>query len=317
MNHIGALDRYHEYKNAIHTLLESIVTGIVDPVLFTDRNKLIESVYLLQKNYPFVSIAYTLDINGMQTSDNITNRFRLFSSSNHASHKLILDRSHRPYFLLARDNDGPIVTDPYLSNDSHNLCVSSAMKYISIDGSTAGYLVVDVDLVDVISYLMGDSKRRLLHPFFVIIYTLVVSGLFFVVGLLLFSAASEIFELLTSSSKDNLYLGSFGIIIFLTLALAVFDLGKTTLEEEILLRKDIFRHSSTRRTITRFIAAILIAVSIEALLLMFKSVLGDSQYLLHAVAMMIAAIGLLIGLGIYVYLGAKAEAILKTGRADS
>ena len=134
---------------------------------------------------------------------------------------------------------------------------------------------------------------------------------------MLFSAATEILELLNSTSNENLYLGTFGIIIFLTLALAVFDLGKTTLEEEILLRKDIFRHSSTRRTITRFIAAILIAVSIEALLLMFKSVLGDSQYLLHAVAMMAAAIGLLIGLGIYVYLGAKAEAILKSGRTDS
>ena len=76
------------------------------------------------------------------------------------------------------------------------------------------------------------------------------------------------------------------------------------------MHKDIFRHSSTRRTITRFIGAILIAVSIESLLLMFKSVLGSPEHLTNAVAMMAAAVGLLVGLGIYVYLGAKAEAIL-------
>jgi len=78
------------------------------------------------------------------------------------------------------------------------------------------------------------------------------------------------------------------------------------------MHKDIFRHSSTRRTITRFIAAILIAVSIESLLTMFKAAMGDSHdAAIHAVWMMFAAVGLLVGLGIYVYLGARAEDILK------
>jgi hypothetical protein len=36
------------------------------------------------------------------------------------------------------------------------------------------------------------------------------------------------------------------------------------------IQKDILRHSSTRRTITRFIAVIIITVSIEALLMIFK-----------------------------------------------
>jgi len=76
------------------------------------------------------------------------------------------------------------------------------------------------------------------------------------------------------------------------------------------MHKDIFRHSSTRRTITRFVGAILIAVSIESLLLMFKAALGEGDQLVKAVWMMLAAVGLLIGLGIYVYLGSKAEETL-------
>ncbi|MBB1355565.1 general glycosylation pathway protein, partial [Pseudoalteromonas sp. SR45-5] len=94
----------------------------------------------------------------------------------------------------------------------------------------------------------------------------------------------------------------------------VFDLGKTILEEEILMHKDIFRHSSTRRTITRFISTVLIAISIEALLTMFKAALGQSEYLMPAIAMMLAVVGLLIALAIYVYLGAKAETLLMRAR---
>lgn len=43
---------------------------------------------------------------------------------------------------------------------------------------------------------------------------------------------------------------------------------------------------------------------------MFKSALGDGYDLVQAVWMMLAAVGLLVGLGLYVFLGAKAEAVL-------
>ena len=108
----------------------------------------------------------------------------------------------------------------------------------------------------------------------------------------------------------------FEIIIFITLSLAIFDLGKTILEEEVLMHKDVFRHSSTRRTITRFLAAILIAVSIEALLTMFKASLGSIEHMTSAVYMMLSVVGLLLALGGYVYLGAKAERILLKNQVD-
>jgi len=46
------------------------------------------------------------------------------------------------------------------------------------------------------------------------------------------------------------------------------------------------------------------------LLTMFKASLGEKQYLQPAIMMMLAVVGLLVGLGIYVYLGAKAEKLL-------
>jgi hypothetical protein len=68
------------------------------------------------------------------------------------------------------------------------------------------------------------------------------------------------------------------------LALTIFDLGKITLEEEVLLYKDILRHSSTRRTITRFIKR-------------------GGEHIIEAAL-------LLVSLGVYVYLGSNAEGML-------
>jgi len=82
----------------------------------------------------------------------------------------------------------------------------------------------------------------------------------------------------------------------------------------VLLYKDILRHSSTRRTITRFIAAIIIAVSIEALLMIFKSALHGGDHILDAVGVMISAAILLLALGVYVYFGSKAEVMLMNNK---
>jgi hypothetical protein len=290
--------------------MSSIIAGTFDKAFFTDENSLVSSMKWLKQNYPFVDLMFTLDAQGVQLSPNISDK-----SISHKEFTLGkgIDRSYRPYYVQAHEseNETVVVTEPYLSTSSHKLCISVALKHENANGDVVGILVLDIDLAHAIEFLMGDNKRKRFQPFFISVYSCIVIGLFFIVGILLYSAGNEIVSLLLDPSIEGLQSKPFGIIIFLTLALAIFDLGKTTMEEEVLMQKDIFRHSSTRRTITRFMATILIAISIEALLLMFKSVLGSPEYLVNAVAMMAASAGLLIGLGIYVYLGAKAEVLLK------
>jgi len=306
MNFIGVIERYHDHKNSIQDLLASIITGIAEEPVYHDKQTQCKAMKCLVANYPFVDLLYVLDKNGVQISDNIA----ASSKSSLAYHGKGKDRSQRPYYIQAQNCNEIVVTEHYFSPASRKLSISASIRRTYVEGEEE-YLVLDCDLAAIIEFLMGDAARRRFQPYFKSIYALIVTGLFLVVGLLLYSAASELFSLVsTESGAHALHLKPFGVVIFLTLALAIFDLGKTTLEEEVLMHKDIFRHSSTRRTITRFIAAILIAVSIEALLLMFKAALGESQYLANATWMMLAAIGLLIALGIYVYLGAKAERIL-------
>jgi hypothetical protein len=313
MSYISVIERYHEYRATLRELLASILTGIADLRLLEDMAQQKKAMRCIHEHYPFIDLFYTLDPAGVQTSDNLGAGDTETSSLSDKGK----DRSSRPYYRLARETDEVIVTEPYLSSASRNLCISAAVKIKDAAGNTHGYLVVDSDLGEIIGFLMGDNMRRRFQPFFKTVYSLIVLGLFTVVGILLYSAYSEMAPLFLHGEqlKDS-HLTPFGVIIFLTLGLAIFDLGKTTLEEEVLMHKDIFRHSSTRRTITRFMAAILIAVSIEALLMMFKAALGDGTDMMPAVWMMLAAVGLLVGLGLYVYFGARAETILLGGRKD-
>jgi hypothetical protein len=310
MSYISVIQRYHEYEHAIQDLLASIMAGISEESVFHEKDTQCNAMRCLGETYPFVDLLYVLDKDGIQISDNVA----VSSNSSSAYLGKGKDRSQRPYFMLMKNGRDTVVTKPYLSTASRKLNLSVVTR--RKNNEEYEYLVLDCDLACIIEFLMGDTARRNFQPVFKLFYSFIAFGLFVVVALLMWLAMEQIVSLpAVRHSVTEQHLRPFSIIIYLTLGLAVFDLGKTTLEEEVLMHKDIFRHSSTRRTITRFIAAILIAVSIESLLLMFKAALGESNQLNQAVWMMLAAVGLLVGLGIYVYLGARAEAILlKNGK---
>ena len=309
-DHFASLERYHEYDKAINELMASILMGVAESSVLGNEKLLKQAMCDISKLYPFVDLLYTLDVSGIQNSANIVCEKRPLKSQESGIGR---DRRQRPYYVLVKDTGGAVVTEPYLSSATGKLCISAIQQLSNSEGKPAGYMVLDISLADTIGFLMGDSIRKKFVPFFSSVYSIISIGLFLVVGTLLMFAGQELYLFVTGDVIDGkAHLKPFSVIIYLTLGLAIFDLAKTILEEEVLMHKDIFRHSSTRRTITRFVAAILIAVLIEALLLMFKAAVGggDSQQVMAAVFMMLAAVALLIGLGIYVYLGAKAEHIL-------
>ncbi len=310
MSYLSVIERYHEHEQLVKELLESILVGISDPVMLSDPGMRVRAMAEMANSYPFIELLYILDADGVQISDNVAIVNRVVQAIPVGRN---LNRSHRPYFSKAQPLQTLNITHPYLSNASGKLCLSAS--YRIGDNGEQGYIVVDVNLTQLIEFMMGDSARRKATPLFKSVYCALVLGLFIMVMVLISMAAVDIASLLADGRVPSGSIKPFGIIIFITLALAVFDLGKTILEEEVLMHKDIFRHSSTRRTITRFISTILIAISIEALLTMFKASLGEMKYVQPAIWMMFAVVGLLVGLGIYVYLGAKAELLLKQGSA--
>lgn len=297
-NYLYLLKKYDEYQPQIERLLESIITALPPTKLESSNEHLVEMVNRLHLSYPFVELLYCVDEKGMQTTESAA--APNIADSKRREPGLNSDRSNRVYYTSARDNVSPTtVTQPYLSSATHQLAISAVQRYVSLGGANA-YLVINFNLEKLITFLNGDSLRRVVHPFFQIIYGIIGGLLVVVSGLLLFSAIQSLVDVV--HEHTNTATQAFHLVILITLGLAIFDLGKTILEEEVLLHKDIHHSGSTRRTISRFMSAIVIAVSIESLLLMFKSLLGDATHLNSAVLMLFAAVALLVGLGAYLKL---------------
>ncbi|HES75853.1 MAG TPA: general glycosylation pathway protein, partial [bacterium] len=306
------IERYHEYRTPIRELLKSIVTGIADVDLISDQDGQRQAMVSVCERYPFVKILYVLNEQGLQISEFSTSKGGEVSSEHDVG--LGRDRRHRPYFVQVKARQGVIVTEPYLSSADSSLCLTTSMPLRCADDVSC-YLVLDANLEALVSFLLGDTQRRRFEPLFKAMYALLGLSLLGVVGLLMFNALSDLaMALIHPIETETDKLRPFSIIIVITLAMAIFDLAKTTLEEEVLMHKDVFRHSATRRTTTRFLASIIIAVSIEGLLLMFKSAMGATDHLFEAAFVMFSAALLTVALGVYVYLGARAEANLVSAR---
>jgi len=110
---MSVIERYHEHKDAIHELLASIFAGAFDKNLFNDEFLLKHSLKCLTRHYPFVELMFTLNRDGVQTCQNISNDITYSKNRNNG---LDVDRSYRPYFIKANENEGIVVTEPYLSS---------------------------------------------------------------------------------------------------------------------------------------------------------------------------------------------------------
>lgn len=301
-NYIHLLKQYNEYEPTVHNLIQSMMTSFNAQTLIHDRDAQQRMIDHLSRAYPFIELIYSLDAQGIQLMDSVFSP--TVSYPQYRSLGKGTDRSSRPYVIVARDQvNKVVVTPPYLSHASQELAISGVHHIVNKDNEDLGYLVLNFNLQRLVAYLNGDGMRSKFHPWFKSVYSLIGGMLVFVSILLLYSAAKSLLGMF--EDETNIATSSFGVVIIITLAMSIFDLGKTILEEEVLVNKDIHSHDTTRRTISRFMTAIIIAVSIESLLLMFKSLLNtgsNGDQLTHAVLMLLSAVAMMGGLGAYLWL---------------
>jgi uncharacterized membrane protein len=78
------------------------------------------------------------------------------------------------------------------------------------------------------------------------------------------------------------------------------DLVKAIFEEEVLGHEKKHGAGDSHQTMVRFLGSIIIALSIESLMLVFKFALTDPSQLLYAVYLIAGVTALIIGLSIYI-----------------
>jgi hypothetical protein len=124
-------------------------------------------------------------------------------------------------------------------------------------------------------------------------------------GLILFGS----YELIVSfirpeASTEDALLGAVGYMI---IAIAVFDVAKFLIEEEVLNGRERRIASEARRSLTKFISTIAIAVFLEALVTVFRVSREQVSELIYPTLLLVAGTFLVLGLGAYQRLSATVE----------
>jgi uncharacterized membrane protein YidH (DUF202 family) len=119
-----------------------------------------------------------------------------------------------------------------------------------------------------------------------------------VISLIMMSVA--LWEIWVSVDEKTLLvkalLDAIGLIV---IGMAVFDVAKFLLEEEVLHSGGTKSPAKQRGTLLKFLAIIAIAVSLEALVFIFDAGKKDISNLIYPTFLLIAAILVVVGLGVY------------------
>lgn len=94
---------------------------------------------------------------------------------------------------------------------------------------------------------------------------------------------------------------------YVVIAIAVFDVSKYLLEEEVLRGRELRDAAEARRSLTKFISTIAIAVFLEALVMVFQVGKKQVSDMLYPTLLLLAGILMIVGLGVFQRLSVTAE----------
>ena len=114
----------------------------------------------------------------------------------------------------------------------------------------------------------------------------------------------------SSSWKDagSAMLAAIGYVV---IAMAVFDVAKYFIEEEVIRGREMRSASEARRSLTKFVSTIAIAVFIEGLVIVFQASKDDLPTMIYPTALLLTAIVIVVGLGAYQRLSADVEEMVE------
>lgn len=236
--------------------------------------------------------AYLLDKQGVQ----VTPTYTVHGQKDEDIGKIRADRAY--YYRAVRESRCTI-TDPYPSLITQELTVTASAPIFCENDNLKYVACLDMPLDEVLKIARLNTFDTFFTNFFKFSYAMFAFALV-AIALLLFSHGMRSFI------SDEISLAHFSIekmfeaTILVTLALAIFDLSKTIIEEEIMGRAKEQDISGPHKTMVKFLGSIIIALSIEALMLVFKFAITAPDKLMYAIFIIGGVALLLISLAIYI-----------------
>lgn len=115
-------------------------------------------------------------------------------------------------------------------------------------------------------------------------------------------------------SGADAILNALGYVI---VAVTVFDVAKYLFEEEVFREREKRSAAEARRSLTKFLSTIVIALFLEGLVVVFKTARTDVSQLIYPTALLVVAVLVLVGLGAYQRFSATVEQEVGQEDADA
>ena len=135
------------------------------------------------------------------------------------------------------------------------------------------------------------------------VYFLAATVVLMIIAFLLLGMA--IWEVVHFAWEGNLVDGALNGVGLLIIGFAVIETAKFIAEEEILRDRELRSSTESRRSITKFITIIVIAASLEALVMVFQTSRQGIELALYPAGLFVAAMFALLSLGAYQYLSSR------------
>lgn len=270
-----AINIYKKHKMTVNNYLRSIVTNFKqDPI---------SNAKELLSNNPSLQLIYTVDENYAQKSPvicrNSQDSTNIGANKSHYFQKVLLDE-HDMY-----------ISNPYIHYRTGKASISIVHFYNN------EYRVFDVDLIKLLEELKLIDFNQNHDKFKRIVYFLGSTSLAIVAITLIVYGIYIFGKILLSFESIDLLHDSFKSIVSITLGLAIFDLAKQIFENDVLFQTLEHTDDKQYKVLGRFLISIIIALSIETLLVVFKIALSDNiDNMLPAFYLIIGTTFMIIGL---------------------
>ena len=234
---------------------------------------------------------YLLDYKGVQVSPT-------FIKNHQIDEDIGKIRADRAYYYRAVRERRCAITDPYPSLLSSELAVTASKPIFDENGEIKYVACLDMPLDEVLKIAHLNTLDTFFNKFFKVSYGIFAVALIAIAILLFFKGVQSFF--VNEITINNFEIKNvFEATILLTLSLAMFDLTKTIIEEEITGQTQEHNISGPHKTMVKFLGSIIIALSIEALMLVFKFAITDPEKLLYALYIMGGVSVLIVSLAVY------------------
>lgn len=276
------LETYNHNQEDIEYFLQESIKNLGNLSLYEGNN--FKHLYNL---FPSLELVYVVDKNSKEQVSNNIGRYKNDPIGKGKNRSHLISKLHFTENNIA-------FSKPYISSATRNSCVTVSVK----DGDKIYFLDYRIEiLLEKLSLLeLNKSFHGLTKGFYV------VAG-FTLMALSFFTIIFSLYDFLTYLfAKENLNLEMiFKPIIALTLGIAIFDLAKTILEQEVFFKSYSKNSNVETKMLTKFLITIIIALSIEALIVVFKIAIDNYHQMIHAFYLIAGIAVILISLTVFIY----------------